>query len=99
MELLDRHPPAQKVEIPPATHMLDIYCASLTSSEVKKAIKALRQGKAAGPDDIPAEARQHTCQDGDLKIREIFWGPARGHPTSPTTVHIQIQVLASHSES
>ena len=55
-ELLNRPPPVQEIEFPPAAHMLNINSAPPTRSEVRKAIKALRRGKAAWPDDIPAEA-------------------------------------------
>lgn len=55
-ELLNRPPPVYEVEIPPATHILEVSCAPPTRTEVKKAITSLKRGKAAGPDDIPAEA-------------------------------------------
>ncbi|XP_076452167.1 uncharacterized protein LOC143287768 [Babylonia areolata] len=42
--------------INPADGDLDINCGNPTREEVRKATKLLRNGKAAGPDDIPAEA-------------------------------------------
>lgn len=50
--------------------MLEINCVSLTRSKVKKAIKALRCGKAAGPDDIPDEERNipSDLKDGLISI-------------------------------
>ena len=41
--------------LPPANQELDISCESPTKIEVEKAIKSLRNNKAAGPDNIPAE--------------------------------------------
>lgn len=54
--LLNRQSPQQTAEIPPATNMLEIKCNPPTKTEIKKAIKALRGGKAEGLDEIPAKA-------------------------------------------
>lgn len=71
-ELLNRQPPAQKVEIPPATHTLDINCGPPTRSEVRKAIKELRRGKAAGPDDIPSEALQADLDTSTTMLHQLI---------------------------
>lgn len=55
-DLLNRQPPQLKADIPPAPNLLEINCNSPTKTEIRKAIKALRGGKAEGPDGIPAEA-------------------------------------------
>ena len=55
-ELLNRPAPESPPDIPPAEEDLDINCNKPTKTEIKKAIMSLKNGKAAGPDDIPAEA-------------------------------------------
>ena len=51
--------PPRLLPDPPDTHPADsdlpIYCSALTKEEIQSAIKQLRNGKAAGPDNIPAE--------------------------------------------
>ena len=54
--LLNRQAPQITAEIPPAPNQWEINCNAPTKTEIKKAIKALRGGKAEGPDEIPAEA-------------------------------------------
>ena len=65
-------PPVQEIEIPPAARMLDINCAPPTRTEVKKAIKSLRRGKAAGPDDIPAEALQADVETSTTMLHQLI---------------------------
>ena len=55
-ELLNRPAPNNTPDIQPALRDLDINCARPTKGEIKNAIKMLKNGKAAGPDGIPAEA-------------------------------------------
>ena len=55
-ELLNRPPPPNPVDIPAAEVNLDVCCNRPTKREIRKAIKQLKNGKAAGPDGIPAEA-------------------------------------------
>ena len=71
-ELLNKQPPAQKVEIPPATHTLDINCAPPTRSEVRKAIKPLQRGKAPGPDEIPSEALQADLDTSTTMLHQLI---------------------------
>ena len=55
-ELLNRPPPENPPDIQPAQTDLPINCHTPTREEIRKAIKQLKSGKAAGPDNIPAEA-------------------------------------------
>lgn len=55
-ELLNRPSPELLPDIPPAETELPISCEKPTKAEIKRAIMTLRNGKAAGPDGIPAEA-------------------------------------------
>ncbi|XP_076439127.1 uncharacterized protein LOC143278001 [Babylonia areolata] len=55
-ELLNRPVPSNPPDIDPADRDLDINCERPTREEIRKVIKMLRNGKAAGPDNIPAEA-------------------------------------------
>ena len=56
--LLNRPIPAERLDIPPATpdKMLQVNTNPPTKSEIIKALKELKNGKAAGPDGVPAEA-------------------------------------------
>ena len=54
--LLNRPTPDSPPDIPPAETELPISCDKPSKTEIKKAIMTLRNGKAAGPDEIPAEA-------------------------------------------
>ena len=49
-------PPPDPPDIQPAESDLPIDCSATTNEENQNAIKQLRTGKAAGPDNIPAEA-------------------------------------------
>ena len=55
-ELLNRPAPETPPDISPAETELRISCNKPTKAEIKKPIMTLRNGKAAGPDEIPAEA-------------------------------------------
>ncbi|RXN14088.1 endonuclease-reverse transcriptase [Labeo rohita] len=55
-ELLNQPPPESPPDIPPAKTELPIDCDKPSKAEIKKAIMLLKNGKAVGPDDIPAEA-------------------------------------------
>ena len=54
-EFLTRPAPKDPVDIQPACHDLPIICTEPTKEEIRKAIIQLKNGKAAGPDDIPSE--------------------------------------------
>ena len=53
-ELLNLPSPDEEADIPPS-EPLDINCDPPSLEEVKEAIKTLKNNKAAGPDNIPAE--------------------------------------------
>ena len=55
-ELLNRPATEAPLDILPAKTELPINCDKPTETEIKIAIMALKNGKAAGPDEIPAEA-------------------------------------------
>jgi len=54
--VLNQPPPANKPIIPPAEEPLNIDCSRPSKAEIKKAVKQLKNNKAPGPDNIPAEA-------------------------------------------
>ena len=55
-ELLNRPAPQSPPNISPGDRDLDINCEKPTREEITNAIKLLKNDKAVGPDDIPAEA-------------------------------------------
>ena len=55
-ELLNRPTPDNPPEIPPTDTILPINCEKPSKAEIRRAINKLKSGKAAGPDNIPAEA-------------------------------------------
>ena len=55
-EVLNRPAPAERPDIPKAAKPLKIKSGRPTKTEIKTAIKQLKSGKAAGPDNIPPEA-------------------------------------------
>ena len=69
-ELLNRPAPANAPDIPAAEEDLPIDCGKPTREEIRKAIKQLKNGKAAGTDEIPAEALK---VDPEM-LAEILYG-------------------------
>ena len=55
-EILNRPAPEETPDISPADSEPPINCDAPSKAEIRKAITSLRNGKAAGPDSIPAEA-------------------------------------------
>nr|KAG5686938.1 hypothetical protein BaRGS_018927 [Batillaria attramentaria] len=55
-------PPPVPPDIPPAAQLLDISTNPSTKTEIIKAFKSLKSGKAAGPDGIPPEALKADIQ-------------------------------------
>ena len=68
-ELLNRPTPDSPQDIPPAETELPINCDKPSKAEIKKAIMTLRSGKAAGPDEIPAEAIK---ADIDTAVKMLY---------------------------
>ena len=66
-ELLNRPTP----EDPPETE-LPINCNKPTKAEIIKAITTLRNGKAAGPDEIPAEAIKADMETAVNMLHSLF---------------------------
>ena len=66
-ELLNRPAPQQTADILPAEEDLPISLEAPTMEEIKKAIRTLNNGKAAGPDGIPAEAMK-AAQEVSMEV-------------------------------
>ncbi|KAI8515665.1 hypothetical protein Bbelb_064780 [Branchiostoma belcheri] len=67
-DILNRPPPLDPPEIEPHEEELQIRTGPPSKAEIRKAIASLKNGKAAGPDFIPArkEARKEA---GELSVR------------------------------
>ena len=53
--VLNQEPPIEKAQIQPSQELLPIDCSRPSKSEISKAIQHLKNNKAPGPDNIPAE--------------------------------------------
>ena len=71
-ELLNRPTPVSPPDIPPAETELPISCDKPSKTEIKKAIMTLRSGKAAGPDEIPAEAIKADIETAVQMLYSLF---------------------------
>lgn len=81
-ELLKRPAPLSPADIQPAERDLPIACDIPSKEEIHKAIRQLRNGKAAGPDNIPAEALKADVETIVEMLYPLFrdiWGE-RGSP-------------------
>nr|KAG5696667.1 hypothetical protein BaRGS_023076 [Batillaria attramentaria] len=58
--------------IPPAETELPINCDKPSEAEIRKAIMTLRNGKAAGPDEIPAEAIKADTETAVNMLHSLF---------------------------
>ena len=67
-ELLNRPTPDSPPDIPPSETELSISCDKPLKAEIKKAIMTMSSGKAAGPDEIPAEAVKADIETAIEKI-------------------------------
>nr|KAG5686071.1 hypothetical protein BaRGS_030686 [Batillaria attramentaria] len=71
-ELLNRPIPETPPDIPPAETELPINCDKPSKAEIRKAIITLRNGKAAGPDEIPAEAIKADTETAVNMLHSLF---------------------------
>ena len=71
-ELLNRPAPQNPPDIPPAEEDLPIDCGVPTTDEIRRATKQLKNGKAAGPDGIPAEALKADIDTSVDMLRPLF---------------------------
>nr|KAG5692145.1 hypothetical protein BaRGS_020693 [Batillaria attramentaria] len=71
-ELLNRPVPQNPPDIPPAQDDMPIDCDAPTKEEIRKAIKQLRNGKATGPDNIPAEALKADVETSTEMLYPLF---------------------------
>ena len=71
-ELLNRPTPDSPPDIPPAETELPISCDKPSKTEIKKAIMTLRSGKAAGPDEIPADAIKADIETAIQMLYSLF---------------------------
>ena len=71
-ELLNRPTPDSPPDIPSTETELPISCNKPSKAEIKKAIMTLRSGKAAGPDEIPAEAIKADIETAVNMLYSLF---------------------------
>ena len=71
-ELLNRPTPDSPPDIPSAETELPISCDKPSKAEIKEAIMTLRSGKAAGPDEIPAEAIKADIETAVQMLYSLF---------------------------
>ena len=64
--------PDSSPDIPPAETELPISCDKPSKTEIKKAIMTLRSGKAAGPDEIQAEAIKADIETAVQMLYSLF---------------------------
>ncbi len=71
-ELLNRPAPPNPPDIEPANVDLPVNCEKLTREEIRKAITLMKNGKAAGPDDIPAESLKANLEASVEMLYPLF---------------------------
>jgi hypothetical protein len=71
-ELLNRPTPQDPPDIQPADRDLPIDCRAPTKEEIRQAIKQLKNGKAGGPDGIPAEALKADLETSVDMLHPLF---------------------------
>ncbi|KAK2167820.1 hypothetical protein NP493_1256g00007 [Ridgeia piscesae] len=72
-ELLNRPPPQNPPDIPPAEEVLQINCERPSKAEIEKAIHHMKRGKASGPDKIPAEAIKADIETSTEILHDLLW--------------------------
>ena len=71
-ELLNRPAPEAPPDIPPADSELPINTGKPTKVEIKNAIMSLKNGKSAGPDEVPAEALKVDIMSSVNMLHSLF---------------------------
>ena len=71
-DLLNRPAPQDTPHIQQADRDLEMDLSTPTRGEIRKAIKKLRNGKAAGPDSIPAEALKTDTETMEEMLHPLF---------------------------
>ncbi|KAL9978171.1 hypothetical protein ACROYT_G015662 [Oculina patagonica] len=71
-ELLNRPPPSELPDIQPANTPLQVSESKPSEAEIKRAIRQLKNGKAAGPDGIPSEAIKADLNTSTKMLYELF---------------------------
>lgn len=71
-ELLNRPSPEDLLQIAPPDTLLDLDCSKPSKDEIRKAISLLRNGKAAGPDNVPAEAIKASINTSTDALHTLF---------------------------
>ena len=71
-EPLNRPEPRNPPDIQPAENDLPINCEAPTKEEIRRAINHLRDGKATGPDGIPAEALKADVETSVEMLHPLF---------------------------
>ena len=64
--------PDSPLDIPPAETEVPISCYKPSKAVIKKVIMTLRSGKAAGPDEIPAEAIKAEIETAVNMLQSLF---------------------------
>ncbi|XP_022796524.1 uncharacterized protein LOC111334977 [Stylophora pistillata] len=71
-EVLNRPPPDEGTDIPEAEHLFPVNCAIPSRREISSAIRKMKDGKAAGTDNIPAEAFKADINTTTEVLHELF---------------------------
>ena len=71
-EVLNRPPPEERADIQPAQTDLPIRTNKPTKQEIQEALKRLKTGKAAGPDNIPPEALKADLTTSTDVLHKLF---------------------------
>ena len=72
-ELLNRPQPDNPPEILPARRDLPIICDPPTREEIRRSVRQLNSGKAAGPDQIPPEALKANVEMAVDELEGLFF--------------------------
>ncbi|CAG2242900.1 THBS2S [Mytilus edulis] len=70
--VLNQNPPVNKADIPPSEELLAVDCERPPTGEIMKVIKMLKNNKAPGPDNIPAEELKADIETSTQMLYELF---------------------------